>query len=96
MRSDPIEALAAYYESQSQIVEVDPSVIVREASRRTRQRVLGGIGGFAVAAALATTLLTIAAQPAMMKENATASAIARYQMIKSGLVENTARAKVER
>jgi hypothetical protein len=91
-----MEALSEYYSAQRASLGIDSAAIIQAARRARRQTLAGGMSGFMVAAAVAILLLVWAARPTITKENATASAIARYQMMNSGLVEKTAQGPVAR
>src|SRR5437763_796868 len=85
---DPIESLETYYTGKPPVLDNDsllPAIFA--ANNKKRHRLLGAACGFTVGTAAAILLLTWAARPAEDNRNATASAIARYQMINSGLVE---------
>jgi hypothetical protein len=85
-----IDALDAYYRSQQAMPSEDMLRQIVTARQRKRQRLIGAVSAFAFSATCALLLLSWAARPAPKGNNAVAGAIARYQMINSGLVERTA------
>ena len=85
---DPIEQLSSYYGCRMEATPRDEMIANVFANKaKKRQRIFAATGGFAVTAAVAAVLLAWAALPSKSNRNDTASAIARYQMINSGLVE---------
>ncbi len=96
---DPIDALQSYFQSG----QVRPNgelqlADVYRAKNRRAQKAFGGACGFAVGAAVAITILLLAARPVPSSAHGTGmSALARYQMINSGLaVRHTSRIEAER
>ena len=88
--NDPIEMLEGFYKGVPKADERDLlSGIYRRRTRRT-QRVLGAAFGFSLGAVAAGTLLLWAARPAPPSASG-AAALARSQMINSGLVRGNAR-----
>jgi hypothetical protein len=84
---DPVDILETYY-STIAVVENDEmlrSILAVKGSRR--QRVIAAVGSFSAVAAVAAVILAWAASPSKANHSDTSSAIARYQMINSGLVE---------
>ena len=86
---DPIHALQSYFEAagDTPVIELQVADVYRVKSRRS-QKALGAVCGFVAGTAVAVTLLLIAARPIPTGARGTEmSAIARYQMINSGLAE---------
>ena len=91
MSKDPNEILSSYYtSSNSQTVDDDVMLHRIYETRSSRiHRSVATVSGFAITATAAALMLAWAASPMKQSRNDTASAIARYQMINSGLVQRT-------
>ena len=86
---DPIDALTNYYQTNIPTAQDDGMLDkVLDAKRGKKQKRLAAVGGFSAALTVAALLLAWAAFPTKNNKDS-ASAIARYQMINSGLVEAT-------
>ena len=85
--TDPLNALEQYYGKQAASPSEDLLANIHATRRNRRRRMFGATWAFTLTALLAAIMLTWAARPAVDHRDMTASAIARYQMIHSGLVE---------
>lgn len=83
MNRDPLEALSSYYASDNMLADDAMLNRVLSVRRARKQKVLGGICGASLGAALAFSLLVSASRPA--RKNDFAWSFARYQMVNSGL-----------
>jgi hypothetical protein len=90
MSNDPINALEQFYASASPAADASEMLhAIYRASGKRKQQVYGAISGFALGSTLALALLIWASMPSKSTSDKTATAIERYQMINSGLAENT-------
>lgn len=96
MHQGPMEALSEHYAQAAPICADDRLLNdVYVGSRKKKQRVTSAVYGFGFGACAAILLIVWAARPSSTHQDATANAIARYQMINSGLVENHAHDRSE-
>lgn len=89
MHRDPLEALSEHY-AQAIPISADDRLLneVYVSHRKKKQRLTSAAYGFGFGACAAILLIAWAARPSSSHRDATANAIARYQMINSGLVDN--------
>lgn len=87
---DPLEALQAYYtQLPPQEAAPGPETIYRARIQRT-QKAIGGICGFTCGLGVAALLLVWAARPSPASSQRGVAAIARMQMVNSGLAQRSA------
>src|SRR5579884_2218753 len=91
-----IDALARYYAASStQAADEQLLAAIYRKREGKKARIYGAASGFTCAALIAIALLAWAAMPAHTQRDDMSSAIARYQMIHMGLVENTQSNRME-
>lgn len=86
-KRDPMEALAIYYRKQAVNDPDELLVKVLERAAGKKQKLAGTACGIALGFSAALTLLIWASHSAPNSSATSVSAIARYQMINSGLAE---------
>ena len=87
---DPLDSLVSNYANEITCVAKDDMFAnILNARRKRKRTIIATTCSFALTGIAAVLMLDMASRPLQAPNHATSTAIARYQMIKSGLVERS-------